>query len=80
MPLRGTMHEMQAGKVRWSVAVYWVDFSVRAWERRPVGPLPAQPSARASASFRGTVSAKDKRKKSIGPRTAIAWQDVSNDD
>jgi hypothetical protein len=65
---------MQAGKVRWFVAVYWVDFSVRESELRPVVPLPVQQSARASASFQGTESVKDKRKKSTGRRTAIAWQ------
>jgi hypothetical protein len=55
--------------------VYWVDLSVAL----PLGPLQAQPSARASASFRETVSVKDKRKKSIALRTAIAWQDASAD-
>ena len=69
-PLRGITREMRAGKVKWFVAVYWVDFSV---ELRPVVP-PALPSAPVSASCRGTVSVKDKRKKSTGPLTAIAWQ------
>jgi hypothetical protein len=68
---------MQVGKVTSFVAVYWEDLSV---ELRPVGPLPAWPSARASGSYRGTASVKDKRKKSIALRTAIAWQDVPADD
>ena len=37
-PLREITREMQAGKVRWFVAAYWVDFSVQL---QPVGPLPA---------------------------------------
>jgi len=76
--MRGTIRDMQAGKVRSFVAVYWGDFSARALGLRPVGrPGPARPSAPASASCRGTVSAKEKRRKFIGPPTAIAWRVVA---
>ena len=76
--MRGTIRDMQAGKVRSFVALYWGDFSARVLALRPAGPpAPAQPSAQASASCRATVSAKEKRRKFIGPPTAIAWRVVA---
>jgi hypothetical protein len=68
---------MQADKVTSFVAVYWVDLSVALPRAEP---LPAWRSVLASGSFRAIASVRGKRKKSTGPRTAIAWQDASADE
>jgi hypothetical protein len=67
---------MQADKVTSFGAVYWVDLSVEL----PLAELlPAWLLVLASGSFRTIASVKDKRKKSTGPRTAVAWLDASAD-
>ena len=74
MPLRGTMREMRAGKVRSSAAAPSVDYSAWASELRPAAPVPALPSAVALVPCLEDARVKELPTRSIGPRTAIAWQ------
>ena len=76
-PLRGTMQEMQAGKVRSSAAAPSVDYSASASAPRPAAPEPALPSAAALVLCREDARVKELPTRSIGPRIATAWRDGS---
>ena len=76
-PLRGTMREMQAGKVRSSAAAPSVDYSASALAPRLAAPGPALPSAAALVLCRADARVKELPTRSIGPRIAIAWLDGS---
>ena len=54
-----------------------VDYSAWASEPRPAAPVPALPSAVALVLCREDARVKELPTRSIGPRTAIAWQDGS---
>ena len=77
MPSRGTTLDMQAGKVRLSAAVRSVDFLASALELLPAEPAPVLPSVVALVLCRVRTRAKGLPTRSIGRRTAIAWQDGS---
>ena len=51
-----------------------VDYSAWASEPRPAAPVPALPSAVALVTCREDARVKELPTRSIGPRTAIAWQ------